>query len=393
MQQTVRIGKVRRILVLNRNHIGDCLLTTPMLRALKRRFPRAHVAVSVPEANRDLLVTNPHVDEIVVRPKIKSWVGKIRFAIEQRRQEYDLIISLQEKSKFYAWATRYTALCNPRGPVTLCLDHPRTRDDYQYVSPVRDGQHEVYKYLDIAEMLGCPREPNPVLELEPTAEGREAVEQFIRNRGIDSDARFIGINPGGTKEEKRWPVERFAQVADRLHEELGLPIVIFGGPGDLELAAGIVANMKHRPVVAAGQLPLAGTAALLERCHLLVTNDTGPMHMAVAMAVPVVSLFGPTSPVKFGPFTTHGVVLRHAVGCAECNVAPGEPKSFWRRMEKTIGRTGRAIQRAWSGAGAEEIPPAPTPLPCVHTISAEECVEAALKLYTPPSAHISIDHR
>ncbi len=379
MQQAVRLGKIRRILVLNRIHIGDCLLTTPMLRALKRRFPRAHVAVSVPEANRDLLITNPHVDEIVVRPKIKYWGSKIQFAIEQRRKGYDLIISLQEKSMFYAWTTAYIGLCNPRRPVTIALDHPKTRRFYQHVSPVRSSQHEVYKYLDLAEMLGCPREPNPVLELEPTSEARTMVAEFVRNRGIDADARFIGINPGATEAQKRWPVERFAEVADRLHAETGLPIVIFGGPGDRELAASIVSRMAHHPLVAAGHLSLAGTAALLERCHLLVTNDTGPMHMAVAMAVPVVAMFGPTSPTKFGPFTTLGSVIRHEVGCDDCAMPVNESsQGYLPNVQKIVRRSEKTPRDRPNWLD-------PAHPPCIHTVSADECVEAALKLYSPPS--------
>ena len=348
----MRLGDVRRILVLNRNHIGDCLLTTPMLRSLKRRFPRAHLSVSVPATNQDLLITNPHVDEIVIRPKLSSWGAKCRFAIEMRRQQYDLIISLQEKSLFYAWATFYAALFNRHRPVTAGLDHPRTRRRYQHSIPVRPGRHEVYKYLDIAEALGCPRERNAVLELDPPSEARERVERFLAEHDVDADARFIGINPGGTKPEKRWPVERFAEVGNRLHEDLGLRVMIFGGPCDQEMAASIQRRLLHQPVVAAGRSSLGDTAALMERCRLLVTGDTGPMHMAVALAVPVVAMFGPTDPTKFAPFTKNRVVLRHETPCAACQ------------------------------------------LPCLHTISADECVEAALKLYAaPPGSRVRTDHR
>jgi lipopolysaccharide heptosyltransferase II len=350
--QDLRLGDIGQILVLNRNHIGDCLLTTPMLRSLKRRFPRAHMAVAVPASNQDLLVTNPHVDEIMIRPQVSSWGGKFGFACQIRDRGYDLIISLQEKSLFYSWATYFTTVGMPRKPITVALDHARTRRFYQYnVRPMREDQHEVYKYLDVASLLGCPRERNPVLELEPTASSRERVERLLSSQGFDSDARFIGINPGGTKPDKRWPVERFAEVADRLREEMGLPVIIFGGPCDRPLAEGIVAGMNHQPLVVAGQTSLGDTAALMERCQLLVTGDTGPMHMAVALAVPVVAMFGPTNPVKFGPFSTLRTILSHAEPCPRCT------------------------QR------------------CVHTITAEECVSAALKLYmAPPVPRVRTDH-
>lgn len=340
--QVVRLGNVRRILVLSRNRIGDCLLTTPLLRALKRRFPGAELSVSIPASNRDLLITNPHIDKIVIRPKETRWAAKIAFALEMRRNNYDLIISLQEKSMFYAWATWYTTLLNRRGPVTVSLDHKRTRRWYQHNVPIRGDQHEVHKYLAIATLLECPRDRNPVLELTPTSEARENVDALVGGYGFDSDARFVGINPGGSEAEKRWPEERFAEVADRVHEGTGLPVMIFGGPTDHSRAQHIQSLMRHPAIVVAGRTSLGDTAALLERCQLLVTGDTGPMHMAVAMAVPVVTMFGPTSPLKFGPFTRLRTILRHEMPCPECQH------------------------------------------PCLHTITAEECAEAALKQYGAP---------
>jgi heptosyltransferase II len=344
--QVVPIGDAERILVLNRNHIGDCILTTPMLRALKRRFPRAQLTVSVPAANRDLVVTNPHVDEILIRPEtqtLRTWHRKIQFGFELRRRRFDLIISLQEKSVFYGIVTWYTTLANREGPVTVALDHPRTRRWYQHtVRPELENQHEVYKYLDVAYALGCPKAPNPVLELEPTLSARERAERLLNSEGWDSDTRFIGINPGGTKPDKRWPPERFAEVADRLQEELGLPILIFGGSGDRGRATEIAERMSRPALVAAGRATLGDTAALIERCELFVTGDTGPMHMAVALAVPVVALFGPTNPAKFRPFTGLRTVLRHEKPCPSCTST------------------------------------------CMHTITAEECIEAALGLYSAP---------
>jgi lipopolysaccharide heptosyltransferase II len=311
-----------------------------MLRALKRRFPGAHLAVSVPLSNKDLLVHNPHVDSIVVRPKLRSWGAKFRFAYEIRKSGYDLIVSVQEKSLFYAWATWSAAAGRADRPVTLALDHPRTRRWYQYNSPVRPHQHEVYKYLELAALLGCEQEPHPALELQVDDETRARLGPYVASKGFSPEARFIGINPGGSKREKRWPVDRLAAVANRLHRELDLPIVIFGGPDDHPRAIAIADQMTHPPLVAAGRTTLTDTAGLLERCDLLVTGDTGPMHMAVALGVPVVALFGPTNPVKFGPFTGHPnkAVLRHAEPCPKCRQ------------------------------------------PCLHTITVEECVAAALAL-------------
>lgn len=342
MLETRRLDNIGRILVLNRNHIGDCLLTTPLLRALKRRFPTAHIAVSVPSANQDLLETNPHVDEIVVRPRLASWGAKIGFALQMREREYDLIISLQEKSLFYAWATAYAAA--GRSTLTVIPDHARTRHFYKHsVRPTREGQHEVFRYLDLAQYLDCPMERSPVLELGLSARHREGAGRLLRSMGHDEDTRFIGINPGATKQEKRWPEERFAEAADRLYRELGLPVIIFGGPGDRERTGLIERLMRtHAPLPVAGRASLGEAASLMERCRFLVTGDTGPMHMAVALAVPVVALFGPTNPKKFAPFTTQREVLHHPEPCPACST------------------------------------------PCIHSITVDECVHAALRVYKAP---------
>ncbi|MBI3909330.1 MAG: hypothetical protein HY320_00150 [Armatimonadetes bacterium] len=325
------LSEFRRILVLNRSHIGDCLLTTPTLRALRRGMPRAHLGVSVPAANRDLLACNPHIDEIVPRPRRTRWLQKFNFALEIRQWKPDLVISFQEKSIFYALATWYQ-----RSALTLSLDHPRTRRFYDYTVPIPAGCHEVEKYLAVADALGCARDGRPVLELVTPVPARESARRLLEELGADPEERFIAINPGGTKPEKRWPVGRFAEVAEALQRELGLRVLIIGGPSDVENAVAIAARCSRPSLIVAGRTTLGETAACLERCTVFVTGDTGPMHMAVALAVPVVSIFGPTNPIKFGPYTTLATVLRREQPCSGC------------------------VQ------------------PCIHTISAAEVIAAAL---------------
>lgn len=320
----------RRILVLNRSHIGDCLLTTPTLRALRRGFPQAHLGVSVPSDNRDLLACNPHVDEIVLRPRRTRWLQKLLFAFEIHQWRPDLIISFQEKSVFYGLASWYQ-----RGALTICLDHPRTRRFYDCTVPIPPGSHEVEKYLAVAEALGCSPDGRPVLELVTPKPARESARRLLEGLGAGLEERFIGINPGGTKPDKRWPVERFAEVADALQREVGLRALIIGGSGDAERAAAIAVRCSSPPLIVAGRTTLAETAVCLEQCVVFVTSDTGPMHMAVALAVPVVSIFGPTNPAKFGPYTTLATVLRHEQPCPACAK------------------------------------------PCMHTIAAEEVIQAA----------------
>ncbi len=337
-----RLQNVRDILLLNRLHIGDCILTTPLLSALKRRFPAARLTLAVPAGNRALIRANPHVDEIIERPPTDRWVAKLRFILEVRRRRFDLIIAAQEKSVFYGWVAATQRWLNPRRPVTLSLSHPRTRRFYEFAAPMIADQHEVLKYLNLADALGCPRDPNPVLEFTPPRSVRLKVQTLLNRTLGDESARIIALNPGATTADKRWTTAGFAEVGDRLGREYGLPVVIIGGPGDTLRADEIRSMMKTAATSTAGLLDLDETAALLERAEVLVTGDTGPMHLAVAVATPVVAMFGPSSPGKFGPFTRNAVVIRHARPCSDC-------------------------QR-----------------PCLHTILPEEVCEAVARLLGPP---------
>jgi ADP-heptose:LPS heptosyltransferase len=128
----------------------------------------------------------------------------------------------------------------------------------------------------------------------------------------------IGLNPGATQERKRWPEERFAVLGDQLAAEWGCRVAIFGGPGDEDLADRILRSMESPAINLAGRLRLGETAAALRRCEIVISNDTGPLHMASALGVPVVGLFGPTSPNQFGPRGARHAVLRAPTRCPHC---------------------------------------------------------------------------
>jgi lipopolysaccharide heptosyltransferase II len=302
----------RRILVLGRSHIGDCLLSTPAIRALRRRFPAASLDVAIPRSNLDLLAANPYLDELIFRPRRGDWAGKMRFARRVRRRGYDLVVSFQEKSLFYGWVAR----CS-NAPHRISLHHPRTQAYYTITVPFGPRIHEVEKYLALARAVGC-RVDGTSLDLVTPASARTNVARFLRSQGLEDDMRFVGLTPGATKRQKRWPADRFAEAAAALIGELSLPAVVLGGRYDVRIAHAIAERMPARPIVLAGKTSLAETAALLERCRLLLTNDTGPMHMASALAVPVVAIWGPTSAEKFAPAGTRSTVVRRDEPCPRC---------------------------------------------------------------------------
>jgi hypothetical protein len=216
------------------------------------------------------------------------------------------------------------------------------------------------------------------MELHVSPEHRARADARLAEWGIDEGSLLIGLNPGATMEVKRWPVERFAAVGRELTTRYDARIMVLGGPGD-EQRAEVIARAVPGAVSVAGKTRLGETAALLRHCRLLISGDTGPLHMAVALGVPVVGLFGPTNPAKYGPWVEHpprskdgscGGTLFDSVehpprsndgSCGGTLLDQSDPDS--RLTRATVLR--------------HEAPCGHCERPCVHTISVEECVAAA----------------
>jgi ADP-heptose:LPS heptosyltransferase len=350
----------QRILLLNRNHIGDCLFTTPAIRALRTAYPEAVLVAAVPPVNRDLLESNPCLSEVLVRP-LRGVVHHWRLLQEIRRRQFDLVISFQEKSFFYAALARLSG-----ARLTVSLQHWRTQPFYHRIVPAIPEHHEVERYHAIAQAVLGPqamrdegrgmRDEEPIsliprpssliprrpgaMELHVSLDHRAKAEALLANLGMTGDAPLIGINPGASMKSKRWPTERFAAVAGDLAAGYDARILVLGGSDD-EGRAAAIARAVPGALSVAGRTRLGETAALLRRCRLLVSGDTGPLHMAVALGIPSIGLFGPTDPERYGPWGQRGegrrgaVVLRHPHPCPRCS------------------------------------------RPCVHTITVEECLSAA----------------
>src|SRR5712691_7500948 len=229
-----------RILLLNRNHIGDCLFTTPAIRALRSAYPEAVLVVAVPPVNQDLLASNPCLSEVLVRP-LRGVSHQLRLLREVRRRRFDLVISFQEKSFFYAALARLSG-----ARLTVSLQHWRTQPFYHRIVPVVPGRHEVEKYHAIARaVLGpagsatggaAPLAPG-AMELHVVSEQRARADRLLGERGVDPASLLVGVNPGATMAVKRWPVERFAVVARELSARQGARVLVLGGPDDRERAA------------------------------------------------------------------------------------------------------------------------------------------------------------
>jgi heptosyltransferase-2 len=317
-KRLTRPGTVKRILVRGTNWIGDAVLTTPALMAIRKGFPQAKIALLVRPAIADLLHCHPAVDEIVLYrdPGPHAGLGgKLTLARLLRRGRYDLALLFQNAFEAAA-ITALAGIPNRYGYATdgrsFLLTHRVP------LTPKIRRSHQVEYYLELLRPLGIQVEPEPPMLRTTPGEDAEAIEH-LRAFGVDAKKVLIGLNPGsvyGTA--KRWLPERFAEVADRVAAKQGGVVLIFGGHGEEELGAALASLMAAPTLVLSGRTTVRQLMALIKQCRLFITNDTGPMHIATAFGVPTVAIFGPTDPLTTSPFGSGHELVRHPVDCSPC---------------------------------------------------------------------------
>jgi heptosyltransferase-2 len=313
---------VRRLLVRGPNWIGDAVMSEPALAAVRRLFPKAEISVLVKPAIADLFEKHPAIDRLLLydgRRQHAGLIGKWRLASSLRRAGFDMAILFQNAFEAALLAflagipTRYGYATDGRG---LLLTDPVPRPDR------RRKLHLVNYYLELLRPLGEDGMPaQPRLYLSPSEEAQG--QALLKANGIGPSDRVVGINPGSSYgTAKRWLPERFAQTADRLIQRMRdqdqrAHAVLFGASGEEALAAAIAGGMRHPPLVLSGKTSMKELMAVIKRCTVFLTNDTGPMHIAAAFGVPVVAVFGPTDSSETSPVGEHTIV-RHPVDCSPC---------------------------------------------------------------------------
>ena len=290
---------VRRILVVALHHIGDVLCATPALRALRRAHPRARILAWVKSRAVDVLRDNPDVDELIVfddvctdktREPPGSWRRKLRFVNELRSQKFDVLVDLSGvfDSVVLGWLSRarYRVGFSSQG-MGFLFDREAVISEYDTLSE---------RYNSVVRALGIAVEDR-ALRFCVSGEDEKKAAALLAQSRIDSHDIVVGIHPGAGWRSKCWFPERFAALADALMGERQMKVILFGGKSDIALVKDIIARMRHAPVGLAGTLTLGEMAAIMKHCRVLIGNDSGPAHIAVALNIPCVVLFGPTNPV------------------------------------------------------------------------------------------------
>ncbi|MEW6075071.1 MAG: lipopolysaccharide heptosyltransferase II [Candidatus Omnitrophota bacterium] len=310
----------KRILIVRTDRIGDVLLSTPVIKALRQAYPCAYIAMMVRPYAADIVEGNPYLDEVIMCAKEKEdkgILGTFSLARRLRRKRFDACFVLHPTARLH--------LLMYLTGIPRRIGYDRKFGFLLTDRIIHDKQtgkkHESEYSLDVIRSLGIkPGDNDPFMPIRPDSEAW--AERELKDAGICSDDKVLAIHPGASCRSKLWPEENFASVCDILAQRVGFKVVIVGGPKDTGIAQNIVARMRHRAVNFAGKTSVSQLASLLKRCSLFISNDSGPVHIASALKVPVVVIFGRSqkglSPLRWGPLGEKNRVLHKSVGCVEC---------------------------------------------------------------------------
>jgi ADP-heptose:LPS heptosyltransferase len=325
-----------RILILKPCCVGDVLLATPALAALRRAYPQAHIAWAVSSWSLPLLENSPHLDDLIdagsIGTRHQTAADLHRLERRMRQARYDTCFVL-DRSPRLTWLVWRMGI-----PQRVGLNSRGRGFAHTVQAQVRGIRHEAELYLDVLRAVGV-RADSPRLEFYPVPAEQEAVARLLNASAAAPTYQagpLVVIHPGGGENPgmemqlKRWPAERFALLANRLVRQHNARLVLAGGPSDVTTSRDIAGMIAYPVTDLTGELSWGQLGALLGWTDLYVGNDTGSTHLAVAMGARVVAIFGPTDPRRYGPFAPpeQAVALWHPISGLRDGVSGGVPPGF-----------------------------------------------------------------
>jgi lipopolysaccharide heptosyltransferase II len=341
-----------KILVRAPNWVGDAVMAIPALEAIRRAHANSEIVILARPAVADLYHDQPFADRILEydnRGRHRGWLGREKLIGELRRERLDLAILLQNafEAAWLVWRAGIPARVgyarDGRGP--LLTKPVRVPGDREI------PRHESHYYLELVRRAGWIELRGEIapIRLGVAKSAHEAAEESLLRAGVSGGAWRCAIAPGASYgAAKCWQPERFAALADRLISECGADVVLFGTPGEKEMAARICSSMKCRAISLVGKTSMRDLAALFSACTIFIGNDSGAMHVAAAAGLPVIGIFGPTDPEGTAPVTAQFTLIREAVSCSPCflRTCPVDHRCMTRIDVDSVFMAAQDIQRA-----------------------------------------------
>jgi len=310
--------QIKRIVVRAPTWVGDVAMSVAAMRELRRLFPSAHITAAARHVSADLLREAASVDEVLVQDG-SEWLPQVR---QWREQQFDLAVLLQ--NSFQSAAIAFLA----RVPIRIGYRTDRRRIVLTHPVDVpawKHERHEIYYYLNLVRELerfaygdSARRHTDPEYTLQISEQRKRTALETLRRNGLRSDSRLALLCPGSINSRaKRWPAERFAALCDLLSQS-GVQVALIGSAAELEISREVSARATRKPIILTGETRVADITGIISVADLLVTNDTGPAHIAAALGTPVLVIFGPTNPATTRPFAPNSEIIRQPPDCAPC---------------------------------------------------------------------------
>lgn len=360
----------KNILVINTMHIGDLMLVTPALRTLRANYPKAHIALLTDKPLADLVRCNENIDECILIDKHgrdKGILALVRFIRQIRKRHFDLVINYHRNERASAIASfsggkKIVGYAQPFFhrffdhwmPNLAMADTPKDKVMHQTLCHLKVLQ----------EAAGCTKLDDRGLEMWLPPEEEKKASDLWQKEFAEGD-RVIAFNIGASWMTKRWIDAYFAECADRFIQE-GYHIAFLGGPTDVAIVKACIEKMKEKDSpkvhVFTGKVSLTVLAGLLRRCCLFLTTDSGPMHVGVAMNVPIVTMFGASPVPTFYPYDGKDIVIKTPESCHPCGIhdCPKKGEDHMACMKHipvdVVMKYSEELLARYSGKSARELP-------------------------------------
>ena len=340
------------ILIVKLSAIGDVVHTLPSLAALRNFYPDAHITWVIEEASSDLIQGHPYLDRVIISRR-KKWIDDLKhgridkslremksFIHDLKARPYDLVID------FHGLFKSAMVVSLSSGKRKLGYDSMQELSGFFLNEKIPEDmkKHAVERYLDFPRYLGADVKEAEFL-IPIGEENKRNVEGLLRTQGIEKEDKYVTISPVALWETKLWEDEKFAHLCDLITEEQKVKVVFTGSDrGKLER---IQSLMKSSSINLGGKTTLRDLAYLYQLASLLITTDSGPMHIAAAVGTPVIALFGPTDPLRTGPYGKGHGVMRKELPCSPCFLKKCDSKKCMRDI--TVEEVFQAVKEKLVG--------------------------------------------
>jgi len=332
---TFQQQNINRVVVRGTNWVGDAVMTVPALRGLRRLLPGVHITLATRPWAKELFADADFLDDLLIYDRRGPW-SVAKQSVEWRRGNFDLAVLFPNAFE--------AALIPALAQVPFRIGYATDGRGRLLTNPVpvpewRSSKHEIFYYLNIVAeleraLVGHAQiaDGPPDASLHISEPRQSEAFDLLRAHGLREGRVFhpsgaarlgtpavVALCPGSINSRaKRWPAERYGALADSLIDELNAEVLLIGSPGELDVSREVSLRMHHEPIMMTGKTSLAQIAAVLSLVDLLVTNDTGPAHIASALGRPTLVIFGPTNPFTTRPFSPVGEIVRNPPDCAPC---------------------------------------------------------------------------